>query len=508
MLFSADKIALLRGISLFAELPDGLLAELAGLLQPVRYVKGQVVFGRGEQGDCMYIIASGQVMVHDGELVLSWLGAAEVFGEMAILDAEPRMASVTAQTEVLLYRLDQQPFYQLMAGRSEVLRAILRILLHRLRLQAHSHSQDFHFMQQMQRVTTAAAALESGTYHPAILEEVCLRNDELGQLGRVFRQMAGEVEARQQIQIARRIQASFLPVELPSMPGWDVAVRFQPARQVAGDFYDIFPLKDDGGDGQGVGSNGMFGIVVADVCDKGVGAALYMAMVRTLIRAFSQQHFAASSLTNVVSHTGRDIPVISADAVDAAAILHRSKTAATGALRTAVEFTNNYIARTHQHVSSLFASVFFAILDVNRGTLWYVNAGHEPPVIAGARGPAVSQSAGERIIKKELRPTGPVVGIIENARYGVAEVQLEKGDVFFAFTDALNEAINDQDELYGYAPMHELIVQPHASMKALLDQIEVDVLAYCVGAELSDDLTMLAISYQGADGAAHIHSEG
>src|SRR5512139_3144966 len=85
-----------------------------------------------------------------------------------------------------------------------------------------------------------------------------------------------------EMEIARRIQASFLPEELPQFQGWEIAARFQPARQVAGDFYDAFPLIQ----------NRRLALVIGDVCDKGVGAALFMALFRTLIRAFAQQHYA------------------------------------------------------------------------------------------------------------------------------------------------------------------------------------------------------------------------
>jgi sigma-B regulation protein RsbU (phosphoserine phosphatase) len=85
-----------------------------------------------------------------------------------------------------------------------------------------------------------------------------------------------------ELEIARRIQASFLPQGLPQIPGWEIDARLQPARHVAGDFYDVFPLVQ----------NRRLGLVIGDVCGKGVGAALFMALFRTLIRAFAQQHYA------------------------------------------------------------------------------------------------------------------------------------------------------------------------------------------------------------------------
>src|SRR6185295_3398345 len=139
-----------------------------------------------------------------------------------------------------------------------------------------------------------------------------------------------------ELEIGREIQRSFLPEELPRAEGWEIAARFRPARQVAGDFYDAFALP----------SSGRIGLVVADVCDKGVGAALFMALFRSLVRATA---------------TGM------AWEADAAA----------GLLRV-VRLTNDYIARTHGR-SNMFATLFFGVLDPATGDLAYVNGGHEAP---------------------------------------------------------------------------------------------------------------------------------
>ena len=133
MLTTIEKVIVLKDADLFAETPDELLAEVAELLTEVELPAGEAVFSKGEPGDSLYIVVSGQVRVHDGEYTLNLLGESEVFGEMALLEPEPRMASVTAETDALLLRLDGEPFFELIDTRSEVARGIIRVLSRRLR---------------------------------------------------------------------------------------------------------------------------------------------------------------------------------------------------------------------------------------------------------------------------------------------------------------------------------------------------------------------------------------
>jgi hypothetical protein len=133
MLSTVERVIFLKDVELFATIPDELLVEVATLLTEVVVQPEQTIFDKGDTGDSLYVIASGRVRVHDGEHVLNELGESEVFGEMALLDSEPRMASVTAATEALLLRLDQEPFYDLLDAHSEMARGIIRTLSDRLR---------------------------------------------------------------------------------------------------------------------------------------------------------------------------------------------------------------------------------------------------------------------------------------------------------------------------------------------------------------------------------------
>ena len=133
MLSTIEKTIILKTVDTFAGTPDNVLAEVAALLKEVELQVGDTIFKKGDPGDCMYIIVSGEVRVHDGAHTLNYLAEGTVFGEMAVLDSEPRVAAVTASEDTLLLRLDQEPFYELMEDRIEIARGIIRALAFHLR---------------------------------------------------------------------------------------------------------------------------------------------------------------------------------------------------------------------------------------------------------------------------------------------------------------------------------------------------------------------------------------
>jgi CRP/FNR family cyclic AMP-dependent transcriptional regulator len=128
-----EKVLLLRSLSIFSDTPEIILAELAPLMQQKEVVQGTLIFEEGEQGDCMYIILSGEIEIHKGKTVLAVLKEKEVFGELSLLDAETRSASATAKTDCLLFKIDQEPFYELIESRPEVAMGFIKILCKRLR---------------------------------------------------------------------------------------------------------------------------------------------------------------------------------------------------------------------------------------------------------------------------------------------------------------------------------------------------------------------------------------
>jgi hypothetical protein len=133
VLSTIENLIILKTVSIFSETPDEVLAEAASILEEVEMKAGETIFEKGDMDNCMYIIIEGRVRVHDGERTLAHLGDRDVFGEMAVLDPQPRSASVTAIADTRLFRLDQELFYELMADRIEVVRGIIRVLTRRLR---------------------------------------------------------------------------------------------------------------------------------------------------------------------------------------------------------------------------------------------------------------------------------------------------------------------------------------------------------------------------------------
>jgi CRP-like cAMP-binding protein len=133
LLLTIEKMLLLKGVSLFSHVPDPILFEIATIVKDETVLEGKLILQKDEVGDCMYIIASGRVRIHDGAQAIAWLGEKDVFGELALLDSEPRNASATAVEETYLLRLDQNTFYELISDYPEVLRGIIRVLTQRLR---------------------------------------------------------------------------------------------------------------------------------------------------------------------------------------------------------------------------------------------------------------------------------------------------------------------------------------------------------------------------------------
>lgn len=243
-----------------------------------------------------------------------------------------------------------------------------------------------------------------------------------------------------ELEIGREIQAGFLPGELPVPAGWEIAARFAPARQVAGDFYDAFPLAD-----------GRVALVLADVCGKGVGAALFMALCRTLVRAVAGQRLTAAP---------------SADALTAT-----------------ITAVSDYIARTHGS-ANMFATLFLAVLDTATGVVEYVNAGHEPPVIVAV--------GGERL---RLPPTGPAVGLMEGMSFRSARVTLAEDETLVVFTDGVTDALSTDGRTFTEDRLLALVEEPTTSADALLDRVLDAVTAHSTGADQFDDVTLLALRH-------------
>jgi serine phosphatase RsbU (regulator of sigma subunit) len=290
--------------------------------------------------------------------------------------------------------------------------------------------------------------------------------DEIGELATNFNKMVKGLREWERIKViefelekGRQIQREFLPNAIPRLPNWDIATCFYPAGKVSGDFYDIFSLPD-----------GCVALVIADVCDKGVGSALYMALFRSLLRVFAEQ---AAYCTGPVAAKidqecrGTDIE----PATDNGQLIR---------LR-AVPFTNNYIAHIHGE-ESMFATVFFGVLDPNTGKLYYINGGHEPLYVINSTG-----------VKTMLKPTGPAVGMMPDTSFRIRRIDLEPGDTLLGYTDGVTEARSPEDEQFSRSRLRSLLEQPFMSASDLLERVKSTLFSFIDIAPRHDDVTMLGV---------------
>ena len=132
-MLTIERVISLKAVPMFEDVSEEILADVAELMEEVEYKDGEVVFEKGAAGDSLYIVVSGRVRVYDGERTIVELGEKEMFGELALLDPEPRLASVAAVEDTRLFRLDRESFAELMAGNIEVVRGVLHVLCERLR---------------------------------------------------------------------------------------------------------------------------------------------------------------------------------------------------------------------------------------------------------------------------------------------------------------------------------------------------------------------------------------
>lgn len=254
--------------------------------------------------------------------------------------------------------------------------------------------------------------------------------------------------AERELEIGRQIQAGFLPARLPAPSGWEIAAHFQPALQVSGDFYDVFEIA----------GGRCLGVVIADVCDHGVGSALFMALTRSLIRAFALQS------------AGR----LGADANEPGHWSHAL------ALET-VRQTNAYIADNHGE-AGMFATLFLGILDPAAGRLTYVNGGHEPPLFLRKGQPVVY-----------LKATGLAVGAMPDSPYRTESIVFQPGDSLVLYTDGVTDADDDAGAQFSKQRLVSLVSEKSEPAQSLLGLVIASLNAHVGKASPADDITLLVI---------------
>ena len=262
----------------------------------------------------------------------------------------------------------------------------------------------------------------------------------------VTQQFIAERVARERVDrelaLGARIQGSLLPNELPPIDRWSFTATLTPARETSGDFYDFFSL-----------GGGRLGLVVADVADKGLGAAFYMALSLTLLRTY---------------------------AVESAIRYARTYHTRIGAV---LETVNERLIRDTN--GETFVTLFYGVLDLRSGKLWYANAGHNPPFIIRR-----DRRRGPRLLKG----TGIVLGILEDQRWGRRSLTLEEGDLLVAYSDGLTEAMNAQQDEWGE---QRLIQATRHHQETPLEDLQEQVLAqvydFMDDAPQHDDITLMLV---------------
>jgi len=264
----------------------------------------------------------------------------------------------------------------------------------------------------------------------------------VAQLVRDQQVQARETERIQhELSVARLIQKTLLPKDLPALPGWQVNADYQPARQVGGDFYDFIYFDD-----------GSLGIVIGDVTDKGVPAALLMATTRSVLRAIAQRLVAPGQVLERVNEViYPDIP------------------------------------------AKMFITCLYALLDPSSGKLKYANAGHDLPYHRHHKGDVT-----------ELRATGMPLGLMPGMKYEEKETRLAEGETILFYSDGIVEAHNPKREMYGFPRLMKLVGESKGDVT--LKDVILDDLATFTGAdwEQEDDITMVILQRSGGYGVSGI----
>lgn len=286
------------------------------------------------------------------------------------------------------------------------------------------------------------------------------------QNARMYERSRHETRLERDLQIAQEIQTGFLPSELPDVTGWEIAPYFYPARHVSGDFYDVFSLAND-----------RLGFVVGDVCDKGLGSALFMALFRSLLRAFAQQPRSVAWMDDLAEIPTRKLT------------LEERRTKYSGgavSMKNAIQLTNDYIAINHGD-ANMFATLFFGVIDPEKGLVTYINAGHNPPLLFDKHGQ----------MKAKLSRTGPAVGMMPQMDFQLAQIELETGDFLTCFTDGLVEARNHRKEQFSEDRLIRLLsTEPDQSAQGLVNRLRSAVEVHIGETDQFDDITLLVIHRQ------------
>ena len=239
-----------------------------------------------------------------------------------------------------------------------------------------------------------------------------------------------------ELDIARSLQSAMLPQRLPEHPSYAGRALMLPAREMGGDFYDFFPISKD-----------RIGLVIADVSGKGVPAAFFMAISRTVLQNSARENRSAGECL-----------------ADANTIL------------------------CSQNPLDLFVTVFYGILDARTGILSYANGGHNPPVIIRNEGHlTVVPGTGDM-----------AMGVMSDLHYADGQITLQPNDTLFLYTDGISEAMNRDGREFTEKRLHASLSDSHQQpVEVVVSMVTAAVTAFVDGAPQSDDITCLVVRYSG-----------
>lgn len=432
---SAEIARVLTPHPIFARFDRESLLAVAAEFCVVCYKSGAELMREGEPGSFAAVILEGEVDVYvslpTGPVQMATIGPDRVIGELGVFTDLPRTATVIARSDVVVARIEQHSLMRLSTEYPSIAVAIIRELGGRLARMNRS----------LAYLTYAAEALGRDEFDSALLDKLTSLPGELGNFGRAFAGMVCEIRAKQtrraEMRAAAEIQQSILPppwIPSGSAAGVDLYAEMHPAREVGGDFYDYFLIDAN-----------RLAFTVADVSGKGIPAALFMAVSRTVMRGISGR----SDLGAGISEANRLLAT--------------------------------------QNTACMFVTLFHGVLDLTSGALRYCNAGHNPPYLLRAGGGS-----------RALEATGIPIGIDARIGHRIGETVLDPGDALFLFSDGIPEAFDAAGNEFGTARLERILEASRGCRAAdLVARVLHATAAFTAGAEPSDDITCLALIFRG-----------
>lgn len=401
-------------VPLFAALPDAARNEIAAGLRPVSLPPGGILIHEGDPGDSFYIILEGEIEIikalgSDDERLLRVQGRGSFVGEMSLFERNGRRtATVRARTAVEAATMTLADFDALLHRQPALAYEVMRVMSLRLRDADNATIRDLH--QKNLQLEQAYAALQSAQV-----------------------QLIDKAKLEHELQMARAIQQSILPQRLPELPGYDFGALIAPAQAVGGDLYDFIPL-----------GSGSLGIVVADISDKGLPAAIFMALTRSLVRA--------EALRGVFP----------------AEVLRR---------------VNRHLLEMND--AGMFVTVLYGILHARTGQFLYARAGHELPLVVGPGGDLLAVPT----------ESGQILGLLPDLLLDEEAISLPKGGKLVLYTDGVTDTMNDEGEPFGRQRLSAAVaVHVAAAAQAVCDGVMEAVCSHQGAAAQFDDLTMVVVA--------------